>query len=746
MTRNSILPTFRARPTALTLAVLAAFGSAAAQEKKAEAEADKSQVVEAWANVGAGLRSGDRADRSLFDQYSGVPAGTNVFGILGLDYYRRDDKQGTMARFSASELLTGNREMEARWKRQGDWAVSARYNELRRVDPYVANTGLVGGGTAAPTVVMLPGGPGTGGDMDLKIRRTGIGLGFQKVITSRLQFDASLSSEQKEGERLFGIGMACPSFVAPGCRGTTTAEVGSAILMLPEPVNANHSQAEARFTYMAESLHLSLGYYGSFYRNDLGSMTPVVPGTLMNPLGTPLPLAAGLRGLLGQPVALPPDNQAHQVDLTGGYAFSRTTNLNFKVAYSRATQNQDFWTAGFAAAPAGVANLGGRVATTLAHVGLSARPLAKLSLHGSVRFEDRDDSTPLATYGFVGAGAFANTFTNRQYPLSSLRVRAEAGYQFNPETKGTLGATWQRVDRKTFTASSATSGITALRLQTEEAALKAELRRRFSETLGAAIGLETGRRDGSNWLRDVGGRGVTEERDPGSVLFFQTGVFPVNLADRERDKVRLSADWQPTEALSVQASADVGRDRYEAPSTFGVRKSAVQQLNLDATYAINDDWNVTGFASHGRQELHQRRPAGVFLALDNRATMLGLGVTGKASSKVNVGGSLGFLQDRSRHGQTLDATADAGSAALLAATGGLPDIVFRQAQLALFANYAFDKTSSLRLDVGHQRSRWNDWAWNFNGVPFVYSDGTTLNYRTQQNVSFVRVTYTVRWR
>ena len=261
---------------------------------------------------------------------------------------------------------------------------------------------------------------------------------------------------------------------------------------------------------------------------------PSASGSLYNPLGALLPVTTGLQGVLNQAVALPPDNQAHQVDLTGGYAFSRTTRANFKLAYSRATQNQNFASAGFTAGPAGVSDLGGKVSTTLAQVGVSSRPMPKLSVNGSLRYEYRDDSTPLAQYGLVGAGTFTNGFTNRQYPLSTLRGRPGAGYQFTPETKGTLTGTFNQVDRRTFTETSATSGITALRLKTEETGVKAELRRRLSETLSGAVALEGSRRDGSHWLRDVGGRGVTEEADPGSVLFFQTGVFPVNLADRRQ--------------------------------------------------------------------------------------------------------------------------------------------------------------------------------------------------------------------
>ncbi|MCA1481599.1 MtrB/PioB family outer membrane beta-barrel protein, partial [Bradyrhizobium sp. NBAIM08] len=135
----------------------------------------------------------------------------------------------------------------------------------------------------------------------------------------------------KEGSHLWGIGFTCPSAVAPGCAPGNGAQTGTGLLMLPEPVDARHSQVEARLSFARDKLNLSAGYYGSFYRNENGSLNPLVPGTLLNPLGSSLPLVPGLQPILSQPVALPPDNQAHQLDVTGSYSFTPTTLLNFKL-------------------------------------------------------------------------------------------------------------------------------------------------------------------------------------------------------------------------------------------------------------------------------------------------------------------------------------------------------------------------------------------------------------------------------
>ena len=732
MTKHSSIKT---RPTVLVLALVAAFGSAYAAD-------DKDKEVAGSVSVGVGAVTDGRGDRSLFDQYGGYPPGSTVRGMLDADYYRRDGERGVVTQFRASDLLNGNRELGFRWTRYGDWKFSADYRELTRLNPFVPNTGLIGAGTTTPQVVPLLGSPGTGGDVDLKTRRTGLGLGFTKVLSSRWQFDINLNTEKKEGSRLFGVGMTCPTFIAPGCLGTNSVAAGWAVLMLPEPIDSNHTQADARVSFAGEKLSLSVGYYGSFYRNDNGALTPSVPGSLYKPLGALSPLNTGLQPILNNPVALWPDNQAHQVDVTGHYAFTRTTSGNFKVAYSQATQNQDF-PAAFAA-PAGIRDLSGKLATTLAQVGVSSRPMPKLSLNANLRYEHRSDDTPLRLYGLEGT----SFFTNQQYPLTTTKGKAEAAYQITSDYRGTIGASYNSIERGTFTPTASLAGVTAVRQKTEESGLRAELRRRMSTNFSGAIGVESSRRTGSNWLRGNSATGVTEVPDPGSAAaqtIFATGIFPVNMADRRRDKVKFTGDWQPSEKLALQVVAEVGRDRYDVPSAYGVRKSSMDQLSVDASYAINDNWNVTGFFSLGRQQLDQARPGASFMAFDDKSTALGVGLTGKVSAKVDVGGNLSWLNDRSSYAQTLDATADLGSAALLAATGGLPDITFRQTQLKLFGRYTIDKQSAVRLQFMHWRTNWNDWAWNANGTPFVYSDGTTVNYKTSQNVSFVGVTYTRRW-
>lgn len=149
--------------------------------------------------------------------------------------------------------------------------------------------------------------------------------------------------------------------------------------------------------------------------------------------------------------------------------------------------------------------------------------------------------------------------------------------------------------------------------------------------------------------------------------------------------------------------------------------------------------------SAGTETLRQARPGGAVLAFENTSHEAGVGFAGKPAPKIEVGGRLSYINDRNVYAQTLDPLADAASVALLAATGGLPDIVFRQTSLRLFGRYELDKQSELRLDLLYLRSTWTDWSWGYNGVPFTYSDGTTVAMLPRQRVAFIGVRYVYRW-
>jgi MtrB/PioB family decaheme-associated outer membrane protein len=644
-----------ARPTVLVLALLVAYGSARAQvaapaadDKAADGKAadgkgaadDKYSLVQGSVSVGLGIVSGDSLDRAQFGQYNGLRDAPNAFGLLDFGYYRRDLRTGTAIDFTGSNLGLQTRELRLGWNRQGDWKVSADYNEQIHYDPYSVNSGSAGLGTTHPQVVVLPGGAGTGDTFDLKIKRTALGLGLWKAITPALNIAVRFDTEERKGSRAYGSGFTCPSGTAPGCDPGNGARTGSAILFLPEPIDSSTTLVDARISYADAKLNLSAGYYGSFYRNSNSVLQPNVPGSLNNPVGTLLPLVNGLQGILNNPLALPPDNQAQFLDVTGNYRLAETTTMKFKLSYSWLTQNQDFASSGLTGAPVGSSSLDGSMNTGLGLVGVTSRPTPKLTLTADASYESRNDQTPIATYNVEGT----NTYTNRRYPLQTMRARLGAGYQFSTDYRGTIDVGYESLDRGIFTSTSAVAGVSALRQSTDETGVRLEVRRRMIDNVSGAITLSSAWRNGSDWLKPNSGTGVTEVSDP-NAAFSPSAIFPYTLADRQRDKLKLTANWQASEALSLQFLAEGGQDKFESPTAYqeGLQKTKLNTFSIDADYVLSEMWRLNGYISTGQQQLHQTRPAGYILSFKDTTTTAGIGFQGTPMEVLQVGGTLSYL-------------------------------------------------------------------------------------------------------
>ena len=717
----------------LGLALLAAFGPAHAQEDEVAQLVKPDSTV----SVGLGVASGDSKDRAIFGQYNGMRTGDSRL-MLDFGIVKRDDAMGLWTSFEGRNLGLDNRELRFSQQKQGDWKYSAEFDQISRHDPRTINTGVLNAGTTTPTVASLAA-PGTGTELNLDTRRKGILLGAEKWLTPNLLFEASFKTEDKDGSRLFGRGITCAAFPNSFNICGNTATPTGAILMLPEPINSTTKQFEAKLNFSGEKFMLSGGYYGSFFTNANVSLNPLVNGNLWNPNGTLLNtgIAPGnaLVGLLQQPMALPPDNQAHQLYISGNYAFTSTTRATFKYAYTHATQNEAY-PAVFANSP--TANLGAKVDTSLAQIGLTARPMAKLSLLANLRYEDKNDKTPLALYNLTGLATNpANFFTNDQNSSTRLNGKLEASYRLPESTRATLGIDYASVKRGFPASTTVVSGITALREDTQELGYRAELRRSFADTLNAAVSYVSSKREGSNWLKPnaLPLTGVTELSD--LAIYNRTGAFPMTLEDRQRDKLKVSADWTPMDMLSLQLMFEDGKDTYSAPTEKGLRDSGVRSYGVDAAYTLSEKWKLTGYWNRGSQTLHVDHSTGYLAELGNTNTSLGLGVAGKPASKFEVGGDLSYMNDRNRYQQSLS------SGAALAGDG-LPDVSYRVTRLKLFGKYALEKNADIRVDLVHQRAKLEEWTWGYNGTPFVYSDNTTVSLQPNQNVTFLGASYIFR--
>jgi len=711
---------FRFSQKLLALIVLAAFGPAHAEEDEV------AQLVHPESSVSAGLgaATGDSKDRTVFGQYNGLRKDSGNL-LLDINVVKLQDATGLWTNLEGHNLGLDNRELRFSQNKQGDWKYSVEYSELVRRDPRTINTGLLNAGTTTPTVVSLAT-PGIGADLNLDIKRKGLSLGAEKWLTPNLMFEASAKNEDRSGARLSGAGIAC----MPASFGTTVTCPGSnmaaAMLMLPEPINSTTKQFEAKLNYSGDKYMVSGGYYGSFFTNANGSLNPTVSGNLVNPDGTTLVTSSApgntLAGYLQQPVALPPDNQAHQLYVSGNYAFTPATRTTFKYAYTHATQNEDFGSMGLTGAPAGVSNLGGVLDSNVAQLGLTARPMDKLSMLGNLHYEDKADKTPLALYN----GAYTNDLNSSK----KLTGKLEASYKLPANLRATLGVDYATVRRDLPVSTAAVLNATlpplsGLREETKELGYRAELRRSLSETINAAVSFVQSKRDGGSWL-NIG-------------PYNAVGTYPMTMLDRKRDKVKVSADWTPIDKLSLQFMLENGKDSYTGPTDKGLRDTGMRSYGVDAALSVSANWKLTGYVNRGNQTVHVDHNVGYLAELEDVNTSIGIGVVGKPTGKLEMGGDLSYLNDNNRYQQSM-----ATGAAIVG--GGLPDVTYRMTSLKLFGKYALEKNADIRVDLVHQRVRFDEWTWGYNGTPFAYSDNTTVSMQQNQSVTFLGASYVYKFR
>jgi MtrB/PioB family decaheme-associated outer membrane protein len=392
---------------------------------------------------------------------------------------------------------------------------------------------------------------------------------------------------------------------------------------------------------------------------------------------------------------------------------------------------------GLPGAPAGVGSLDGEVTHTLAQVRVVANPIAKLSLVGEYRYGNQEDETPVIPYGQLGTTASSNQRVSREVNNAKL----EATYRFPWAIQGTAGVGWNSIDRGSYTTSASYTGISALREETDETSWWIQVRRSMTETLSGMFSYTGSSRDGSNWLAPAaGGVGLVSVGDPAMELG-SNAIYMPTLADRDRSKFRFLLNWMATDALSVQFAVDYGRDEYDAPTQYAVQESKFDLYTLDVNYTLSDAWNMNGYLSTGKQKLNQARPQGYILAFDDKSFNAGIGVNGKPSEKLRLGGLLSYISNEDKYAQTLGADAAPGSAQLLAVTGGLPDILYRRTELRLFGSYAFRERSTIRVDAAYQRLTYDDWGFAYGGTPFLYSDNSTVYLQPDQNVGYVGISY-----
>ena len=689
------------RLTTLAAALAGGYGLALAQE-----DPEIAALMKPESEVSAGLGYWSK-DRPRLGTYDGMNQ-KGPYWLLDAFINSRDDARGTWFTLEARNLGLDTRELRADWLRQGNVGVFLEYSRTPRDEPYTVFTNVQGIGTNTQRV------PTTsttgGGALHLGTMREAFGAGFNKFLGGGYEFRVSAKSEDKTGDRLWGRGGAA-EFAA-------------------EPIDSNTRQIDAVLSYTSKTFQLQGGYYGSWYTNR-NSMVDTALTTGASPFFLSLPL----------------DNQAHQVFANGGYNISERTRATFKVAYTRATQDEQIPVGtGVLVSPTAPTHLDGRLDTTLMQAGISQRTSTTFSWLASLRSYDSDEKTPQQR---VVGPACPGCVDTTPLTVKTLTGKLEGTYRLQADLSVTGGFDYTKQDRNIPFGDLSPAGFdnqryVPFRAELDETTLRLELRRSLAETVNGRVAVSHSKRDGSEFTR-------TNE--------LQSDLInPIHLADRDRKKLRLMLDWAALQALNLTFNADYAKDDYGTSEgrPYGLIEGIAAVYSIDATYVINEKWQLTAWYTRDQTQatqLGQRSPSGGPVDTRKEANLEDVGDTfgvgARGILKANLKGGLDLLYSKNVN-KYPESIVTAGLPYPAGTVGPLPNITNKLTRVNLHAVYALQKNADVRVDYIYERWQTDDWSWLFaNGTPFTYgvapNDGTQVVQAPKQTSNFIGARYIYRF-
>jgi MtrB/PioB family decaheme-associated outer membrane protein len=641
-----------AKLTPVAAAVAVAIGSAPV---KAQEFLEIDDLINPRSSVTAGMGYTDD-DSRWFGEYSGfVDYDEDGFKpIFDLDYVTRDSDTGTWVRANAD---IGRRAvLGAEYERQGDFGVGFDYQRITRQDPLSYNTGITGRFTETQD----PAGR-TPRDVTFRTERDDFRLNLNKQFGNGLGGRVMFRQMQRDGARNWGNGFA--------------------IGFLSEPIDQTTREFDAAIDYTMEGLALSGGVYGTSFENE--------------------------NDVINSVTTLPQDNESYQFYLNGAFDMLSTTHGNFKLAHTTATQDDNFFQPSDIG---GRTNLDAEVETTLVYGGLTSRPMDKLTLSGSLRYEDREDNTPAVQY-FVPTGSRVNRTdgNNKPHSRETLNWKLEAGYELPMGFKVIGGFAWDDIERSRPPLSS------TLYADNTTENYRIELRRSMDETLNGSLSYTYSDREIDNAQRS------------GYNQADWIAVF--SMSDRERDQYKLLLDWVPSEPLSIQFRYEYADDEYDlGVASYGRQEGSTELVSLDASYQLSEDWTLTGWITRDEQEFKQFTGGDWTSDITYTGNSAGLGLRGLVGWVHTVGAELEYSKDESSYAIDVD--------------DDLPDIEYEYLRFNLYGNYVLDDNSGIRADWIYTKFENDEWAWD----GFTYVDGTTVTVPDDEDVNFIGVSFYHRWR
>jgi len=420
---------------------------------------------------------------------------------------------------------------------------------------------------------------------DLRHRRDTAAVALTYAATRALDVDAQFSSARREGQQPWGASFAFNTAVE-----------------LPQPLDQRTNDASLAATWANPRSMIRLGWNGSWFDNDIHSLTwdnPIRLTDFSNGLAPPLGpydpsgYSNGNGPAQGRQ-AMAPSNVQHVASATAMYKLPGRTTLNGVAQLTEQRQDADLipWTTNsvintplvfaafphLSALPRLTAEAEARGVNTL--INLSSRPTRLANFTVRYRYNDRDVRTPtFDAREYVRFDAVPEEIEeglSHQYDTS--RHLFDANAAFTPGGWGTLrvGYGYEAVERHGRGFSDVGENIFRLSYDTYT-----------SQWVTIRASFDVARRRGEGFVET----GIDYEAGPGGT---QPTLRYFDEADRDRTRGALIFTVMPRDNVDVYAQFGGGRDRYMADDSVPVARPG-ELFGLHESDVVT--WN-TGFNFH----------------------------------------------------------------------------------------------------------------------------------------------------
>lgn len=705
-----------------------------------------------------------------FGEYTGLnDSGASFVGNFDIRGGNAYDGSGGTTRWEVggNDLGTTSRSLGGSVSNQGQWNLNIGYDELRHniTDSYqTPQQGSMGGnvftlpenfgtinGAASPSTRSLTAnqlGAFHTEEVGTTRKNTSFGAGY--IFSPRLSLQFDYNHLDQSGAKLIGTGSQGGINLTGGSTGR--AEANNIIM---NPTSYKTDSINLALNWAGDKGHLTGGYYGSIFRDDYNSLS------WQNALASGASACVGAGCFVTNSMSTAPDNSFHQLNLTGGYAFSPTTKLAGGFSYGRNTQNDGY-------APTSImqasgtpydmmqagglpqSSLNGLVKTTHADLKLTNQTTKDLVLSAGLKYNERDNRTPSNTYLYKNLGNANYTGVNTPYSNKKTQLELAADYRL---AKGqNLRLAYEREDIKRWCNDVVGGAQCVASPSGDEDKLGLTYRLKAREDVSFNAGYSYAKRNADFDHAFAANTGTYPQVNGGDRL----GYVAYPYATRKQDLVKAGVNWQATEKLDLGLNGRYVNDDYDA--VLGVQDGRSVSINLDATYSYNENSSVSAYASWQNGERNLRN------GLDGTATLAptkvwtnqlkddgnAIGLTtkhrGLMGGKLEIMGDVSYSLDKSSYSTQVPYLATCGAANTLTC-GDLPDIKSELLTLKLTGNYQVNKSGKVALGYIYQKLNSSDYF--YNGEQYGYTSNRVIPTNLQAPnyaVNVVTATYIYTFR